>query len=193
MLRQQEIQAMNVEAEYYYHTLLQSPFGKPGMDYLTYRGISDETIEDFDLGYASDDKDGLTKYLIEQGFDKSLIIEAGLAKEDANKQVYDVFRNRVIFPVIDEQGRVVGFGGRTIGNEKPKYIISNTTLLWDKSKSFHGMIYAKDSSSDYLLLCEGFMDVITLYQAGYDTGIVAMGTSLSRDHAIALKKTKKKC
>lgn len=191
MLRHQEIEAMNVEAKYYYCTLLQSPFGKPGMDYLTYRGISDETIEDFDIGYAGDDKDGLTKYLIEQGFDRNLIIAAGLAKEDGNKRVYDTFRRRVIFPVIDEKGCVVGFCGRAVGNEKPKYLISNETELWDKDKSFFGMNFAKESSSDYLLLCEGFMDVIALYQTGYDMGIVAMGYSLSRDHAIALRKMKK--
>lgn len=191
MLRHQEIEAMNVEAKYYYCTLLQSPFGKPGMDYLTYRGISDETIEDFDIGYAGDDKDGLTKYLIEQGFDRNLIIAAGLAKEDGNKRVYDTFRRRVIFPVIDEKGCVVGFCGRAVDNEKPKYLISNETELWDKDKSFFGMNFAKESSSDYLLLCEGFMDVIALYQTGYDMGIVAMGYSLSRDHAIALRKMKK--
>ena len=163
--RKAVILEINKKAAMYYYVQLKSPQGEKAYTYLTDRGLSDDTIKAFGLGYSSIYSDDLYKYLRKEGYSEDMIRQAGLINTDEKKGVYDKFWNRVIFPIMDVNSRVIGFGGRVMGDAKPKYLNSPETEVFDKSRNLYGLNRARTSRKPYFLLCEGYMDVISLHQA----------------------------
>ena len=179
---------MNKEAAVYFHYLLKSERGAQALSYLKNRGLSDETINHFGLGYADIYRDDLYQYLRSKGFTDYLMKESSLVNIDTVKGNYDKFFNRVIFPIMDMNQRVIGFGGRVMGNGEPKYLNSRETILFDKGRNLYGLNYAKRSRSNVIILCEGYMDVISLHQAGFTNAVASLGTALTSGHASLLKR-----
>lgn len=200
-LKQQEIDAehkeqesirmrlleINRKAAGYYYAKLKSPQGRIGYEYLTSRGLSDETIRRFGLGYAGQGKGELYRYLKYEGYDDDILKESGLFKID-ERSVYDKFFNRVIFPIMDVNSRVIGFGGRVMGDAKPKYLNSPETKLFDKSKNLFGLNYARLGKNKNIMLCEGYMDVIALHQAGFTNAVASLGTAFTVQQASIIKR-----
>ena len=182
---------MNKEAGRFFHYQLLSPEGKVGLDYLTNRGLALETIKKFGLGYAADDWHKLHMHMRDKGYSDYELAEASLLATNNNK-FYDKFRNRVMFPIFDTRGNVVGFGGRVFGDEKPKYLNSSETAVFHKSDMLYAMHIAKSSKRDYFILCEGYMDVIAMHQAGFDCAIASLGTAFTQQHANMLARLGKK-
>ena len=183
----QTLLEINKKAARYYFALLKSPRGKPGYDYLTGRGLSDETILHFGLGYAGQGGGELYQYMKKEGYSDSVLKETGLFKMD-ERGAYDKFWNRVMFPIMDANNRVIGFGGRVMGDAKPKYLNSPETKIFDKSRNLFGLNYAKRGKRSNMILCEGYMDVIALHQAGFDNAVASLGTALTSGHANLLKR-----
>ncbi len=179
---------LNKEAATYYYCLLRSPAGKEGMEYLRGRGLSEETINGFGLGFAGSGKNRLSDYLRSRGFSEQEIREAALAGFDEKRGLYDFFWNRVIFPIMDTQNRVIGFGGRVMGDGKPKYLNSRETMIFDKGKNLFGLNRAKSSRKKRFILCEGYMDVISQHQAGFTEAVASLGTAFTPAQARILKK-----
>ena len=178
---------INMKAARYYYAKLKSPQGKIGYDYLISRGLSDQTILHFGLGYAGQGGGELYKYLRHEGYDDRILSETGLFKMDEHG-VYDKFWNRVIFPIMDVNNRVVGFGGRVMGDAKPKYLNSPETKLFDKSRNLFGLNYAKLGKRKNIILCEGYMDVIALHQAGFSNAVASLGTAFTSQQASVIKR-----
>ena len=174
---------MNKEAAVYFHYLLKSERGTQALSYLKNRGLSDETINHFGLGYADIYRDDLYQYLRSKGFTDYQMKESSLVNIDTVKGNYDKFFNRVIFPIMDMNQRVIGFGGRVMGDGEPKYLNSRETILFDKGRNLYGLNYAKRSRSNAIILCEGYMDVISLHQAGFTNAVASLGTALTPGHA----------
>lgn len=143
------------------------------------RGLSDGAIRRFGLGYAPDEFGGLLHYLRRRGFSESEIEDGGLAKRSAKGNLYDLFRHRVMVPIIDVRGNIIAFGGRVMDDSKPKYINSPETLVYKKSRTLFALNLAKKSASKRFILCEGYMDVISMHEAGFDTAVCACGTALT--------------
>ncbi|MDR3645838.1 MAG: DNA primase, partial [Clostridia bacterium] len=173
---------INREAARYYHGVLVSEQGRRGLEYFTARGLSAHTITAFGLGYAPDRWDSLLKHMTEAGFTPEELRQAALAETGRNGGWYDKFRNRVMFPIIDVRGGVVGFGGRVLDDSKPKYLNSSDTPVFKKSRCLYALNAAK-SSNETLILCEGYMDVIAMHQAGFTNAIATLGTALTTDQA----------
>ena len=152
------------------------------------RKLSDETITAFGLGYSNKFSDDLYKYLRKKGYSEELIRQAGLINTDERQGVYDKFWNRVMFPIMDVNSRVIGFGGRVMGDAKPKYLNSPETAVFDKSRNLYGLNRARTSRKPYFLLCEGYMDVIALHQAGFTNAVASLGTALTPGHASLIKR-----
>ena len=169
---------INAKAARYYYATLKSPQGKLGLEYLRGRQLSDETILRFGLGYAGQGGGELYRYLRHEGYDDRILRETGLFKMD-ERGVYDKFWNRVMFPIMDVNNRVIGFGGRVMGDAKPKYLNSPETKLFDKSRNLFGLNYAKQGKRKKFILCEGYMDVIALHQAGFTNAVASLGTALT--------------
>ena len=148
----------------------------------------EETIRKFGLGYSDKYSDDLYKYLKGKGYSDELLRESGLFNVDERRGMYDKFWNRVIFPIMDVNNRVIGFGGRVMGDGKPKYLNSPETKIFDKSRNLYGLNIARTTRKPQLLLCEGYMDVIALHQAGFDNAVASLGTSLTSGHASLLKR-----
>ena len=184
--RKQMLEANKLAARYYYYQL-KAKQGKKAYDYLRNRGLSEETILKFGLGYSNISSDDLYRYLKQKGFDDKLLADCGLVKVDA-RGVYDRFWNRVMFPIMDVNNRVIGFGGRVMGDGLPKYLNSPETSLFDKSRNLYGLHAAKRSRKDWFLLCEGYMDVIALHQAGFTNAVASLGTAFTLQHAILMKR-----
>ena len=178
---------INRKAASYYYAKLKSPQGKLGYEYLTSRGLTDETILHFGLGYAGQGGGELYNYLRHEGYDDRILGESGLFKMDA-RGVYDKFWNRVIFPIMDVNNRVIGFGGRVMGDAKPKYLNSPETKLFDKSRNLFGLNYAKLGRVKNMILCEGYMDVISLHQAGFTNAVASLGTAFTQQQAGIIKR-----
>lgn len=176
-----------VAAKYYYF-LLRDRQGTIGMDYLTNRGILPETMNQFGLGYAGKYSNALYQYLKKQKFTDEAITKSGLIIVDEKRGGYDRFWNRVIFPIMDVNNRVIGFGGRVMGEGTPKYLNSPETMIFDKSRNLYGLHIARRSKSRHLILCEGYMDVIALHQAGFTQAVASLGTALTEGHANLLKR-----
>lgn len=157
--------------------------GNEGLKYLLNRGIKKETIVKYGLGYAFDSWDGLLNELINHGFSCEEAAAADLAIKSSKGNYYDKFRGRVIFPIIDIRGRVIAFGGRILNDSQPKYLNSSDTLLFKKSKNLFSMNFAKGTKRDYLILAEGYMDVITINQAGFENTIATLGTALTQEQS----------
>lgn len=179
---------MNKLAAKYYYAQLKAPGGKIAHDYLTGRKLSEETITAFGLGYSNKYSNDLYQYLRSKGYNDDLIIKAGLVNVDERNGIYDKFWNRVMFPIMDVNNRVIGFGGRVMGDGKPKYLNSPETMIFDKSRNLYGLHRARTSRKPYFLICEGYMDVISLHQAGFTNAVASLGTALTPGHAALIKR-----
>lgn len=178
----------NREAARFFHSQLYSPIGAKGLEYVRGRGLTEKTIRTFGLGFAPDSWRALTNHLIGKGFTTSELIQANLSVQSKKGDCYDRFRNRVMFPIIDLRGNVVAFGGRIMTDEKPKYLNTSDTVVFKKSSNLFALNKAKNARSDKLILCEGYMDVIALHQAGFDFAIATLGTALTQEQAIIIKR-----
>ena len=178
--RRRRILEMNREAARFYHSVLLSPEGKVGYDYYIGRALSAATINHFGLGFAPNQWDALLKYMRAKGYQPAELVEAGLARK-GQKGYYDNFRNRVMTPIIDVRGNVIAFGGRVLDDSKPKYINTGDTLVYKKTNELFALNFAKDSKEDALILCEGYMDVIAMHQAGFTNAVAGCGTALTTE------------
>lgn len=178
---------INKKAARYYFALLKSPRGKAGYDYLTGRGLTDETILHFGLGFAGQGGGELYQYLKKESYSDQILKETGLFKMD-ERGVYDKFWNRVMFPIMDVNNRVIGFGGRVMGDAKPKYLNSPETKIFDKSRNLFGLNYAKRGKRNNMILCEGYMDVIALHQAGFTNAVASLGTAFTEQQANLIRR-----
>ena len=174
-----------IAATFYYHQL-KSPAGQSGLDYLKKRQLSDKTINTFGLGYAPQLTGDLYRMLKEKGYDDELLKESCLFTYE--KGIREKFWNRVIFPIMDINNKVIGFGGRVMGDGKPKYLNSPETKLFDKSKNLYGLNVARSSRKNNLIICEGYMDVISMHQAGFNQAVASLGTALTPGHARLMKR-----
>ena len=179
---------VNKMAAKYYYCLLRAPQGAKAMEYLKKRELSDETMRRFGLGYASQYSDELYRYLKQQGVSDALMKESGLLSVNERQGMYDKFWNRVMFPIMDVNGKVISFGGRVMGDAKPKYLNSPETIVFDKSRNLYGLHIARTARKKYLIVCEGYMDVISLHQAGFTNAVASLGTALTSQHASILKR-----
>ncbi len=191
--KRQRLYEMNREAGRYFHNRLFAPQGAAGLEYLRNRGLSDHTIKRFGLGFAVDDYHDLHFHMKDLGFSDYELVDGSLLATN-NNRVYDKFRNRVMFPIFDTRGNVVAFGGRTLSNEKniPKYLNSAETMVFHKSDLLFALDKAKNSKADYFILCEGYMDVISMHQAGFDSAVASLGTSLTAQQANMISRLGKK-
>ena len=180
--------AINKEAAKYFYFQLRAKQGEPGLHYLRKRQLTDETIHRFGLGYANKTADDLVRYLKGKGFSEDLIREAGLCNTDEKHGMYDKFWNRVMFPIEDINHRVIGFGGRVMGDGKPKYLNSPETPIFDKSRNLYGLNFARSSRKGNIILCEGYMDVIAMHQAGFNQAVASLGTAFTLGQAGLLKR-----
>lgn len=179
---------INKLAAKYFYAQLKAEGGKTAYAYLKNRGLSEETIVAFGLGYSNKYSDDLYRYLKMKGYGDELLLKAGLISADERKGAYDKFWNRVMFPIMDVNNRVIGFGGRVMGDAKPKYLNSPETIVFDKSRNLYGLNRARTSRKPYFLICEGYMDVIALHQAGFTNAVASLGTALTAGHASLLKR-----
>lgn len=178
--RRRRILEMNREAARFYHSVLLSPEGKVGYDYYIGRALSAATINHFGLGFAPNQWDALLKHMRAKGYQPVELVDAGLARK-GQKGYYDNFRNRVMTPIIDVRGNVIAFGGRVLDDSKPKYINTGDTLVYKKTNELFALNFAKDSKEDALILCEGYMDVIAMHQAGFTNAVAGCGTALTTE------------
>ena len=179
---------INKVAAQYFYVQLKSPQGAHALSYLKDRGLSDEMIHSFGLGYSNKYSNDLYQYLKSKGYRDELIVKAGLVTVDERYGASDKFWNRVMFPIMDSNSRVIGFGGRVMGDAKPKYLNSPETMIFDKSRNLYGLNRARSSRKPYFLLCEGYMDVISLHQAGFSNAVASLGTALTPGHASLIKR-----
>lgn len=179
---------INKQAAQYFYYQLRRENGRTAYNYLSGRGLSDETIRKFGLGYSDKYSDDLYKYLKSKNYSDELLRESGLFNVDESRGMYDKFWNRVIFPIMDVNNRVIGFGGRVMGDGKPKYLNSPETKIFDKSRNLYGLNAARTTRKNYLILCEGYMDVISMHQAGFTNAVASLGTALTSGHASLLKR-----
>ena len=183
-----ELLEINKQAAQYFYYQLRTDKGYRGYEYLKDRGLSDETIRKFGLGYSDKFSDGLYRFLKSKGYSDERLRESGLFNVDERHGMYDKFWNRVIFPIMDVNNRVIGFGGRVMGDAKPKYLNSPETKIFDKSRNLYGLNIARTARRNYLILCEGYMDVIAMHQAGFNNAVASLGTALTSGHASLLKR-----
>ncbi len=183
--RRARLLEVNKEAAKFYYYQLRSKRGDVGMQYLKNRALSDETMKKFGLGYATN---GLCQYLKEKGFEDKLLIEAGLAGFNEKRGMYDTFWNRVMFPIQDGNHRVIGFGGRVMGQGEPKYLNSPETPVFDKRRNLYGLNFARSAKAGNLIICEGYMDVISLHQAGFSQAVASLGTAFTKEQAMLMKR-----
>ncbi len=182
-MRDMILQVNKLAANYFY-AQLRSERGRIGFDYLTGRGISPETVVKFGLGY-SDSR--LYRYMKEKGYQDAVLKETGLFTFDEKKGPYDKFWNRVMFPILDRNNRVIAFGGRVMGDAKPKYLNSPETLVFDKSRNLYGLNFVHGRQTA-MIICEGYMDVIALHQAGFANAVASLGTAFTSQHCSLLKR-----
>lgn len=191
--KRQRMYEMQREAGKFFHKKLFSPEGAAGLEYLRRRGLSDQTIKKFGLGYAADDYHDLHLYMRGLGFSDFEMADGSLLVNNNNK-IYDKFRNRVMFPIFDTRGNVAAFGGRTLSEDKkiPKYLNSAETMIFSKSNMLFALNTAKNSKADHFILCEGYMDVISMHQAGFDSALASLGTSLTAQQCNIISRLGKK-
>ena len=181
--RREKLLEMNKQAARLFHKWLNSPEGAHGLNYLQRRGLSKQTLTRFGLGFAPDSWDALIRAMTQLGYDKRDLLDAGLAVSNKDGRIYDRFRNRVMFPIIDVRGNVIGFGGRVMDDSTPKYLNSPDTPVYNKSRNVFALNIAKTSKAGRVILTEGYMDTIALHQAGFDSAVASLGTSLTAEHA----------
>ena len=174
---------INRESARFFHAQLWTEQGKPALDYLLGRGLTPKTIRHFGMGYSLNSRFGLVDYLKRKGYTSYEIVQSNVAFESRTGKVMDRFFSRVMFPIIDLRGNVVGFGGRVLTDEKPKYLNTSDTLVFKKSNGLFAMNFAKNSNPEQLILVEGYMDVIALHQAGFPNAVATLGTALTSEQA----------
>lgn len=179
--KRRRILEINRETAKFYYSYLMSPDGKVGLDYYLNRGLTPNTIKRFGLGYAPNSWDSLLKHLKSLGYKVSEMIDADVVKLGKNNRHYDTFRNRVMTPIIDVRGNVIAFGGRVLDDSKPKYINTSDTLVYKKTNELFSLNLAKDNCSECIILCEGYMDVIAMHQAGFQNAVAGCGTALTNE------------
>ena len=186
--RRKRILEINRQAALAFHRWLKAPEGARGLEYLRKRGLSGRTITAFGLGFAPEGWDNLIRALGEQGYDKRDLLDAGLAVNNKDGRIYDRFRNRVMFPIIDVRGNVIGFGGRVMDDSTPKYLNSPDTPVYNKSRNLFALNIARKSKAGRVILTEGYMDTISLHQAGFDSAVASLGTALTEEHGQLLSR-----
>ena len=179
---------INKEAAKYFYYQLRSERGQQGYQYFAERGLSDETMKKFGLGFALKTSNDLTRYLQAKGYSDELLAEAGIATFDERYGMHDKFWNRVIFPIQDINHKVIGFGGRVMGEGTPKYLNSPETMVFDKSRNLYGLNFARTSRAGNFILCEGYMDVIAMHQAGFTQAIASLGTAFTSGQANLIRR-----
>ena len=180
--------ALNKDAARFFYEQLATPAGKRAGDYMAQRRISPATARNFGIGYAPDSWDSLEKAMRQKGYTDFELADAGLVRRGKSGGFYDTFRNRLMFPVIDVRGNVIGFSGRILGDGEPKYMNSPETLVFNKSRNLFALNLAKKSKSGYIILSEGNIDVVSLHQAGFDSAVASLGTSLTPEQARLLSR-----
>ncbi len=184
----QQLLDVNREAATFFYYQLRSPQGQVGYRYLADRELSDETMRKFGLGYTGRSGAGLIRHLKQKGFEDRLIIEAGLGSHNERTGLVSPFWNRVMYPIQDIHNRVIGFGGRVMGEGEPKYLNSQETPVFDKRRNLYGLNFARTARSGNIILCEGYMDVIALHQAGFTQAVASLGTAFTAEQAVLLKR-----
>lgn len=179
---------VNKLAANYYFSKLKSGRGKVGYEYLTNRGLSNETIVKFGLGFSDKSNGELYRMMKSKGYPDTILKETGLFTYDEKRGAYDKFWNRVMFPILDRNNRVIAFGGRVMGDAKPKYLNSPETLVFDKSRQLYGLNFVHGKQTQGMIICEGYMDVIALHQAGFTNAAASLGTAFTDRHASLLKR-----
>ena len=179
---------INKLAAQFFYVQLRRPQGKTAMEYLVGRQLGEDTMKAFGLGYAGKYGNELYQYLKKKGYSDEVLKTSGLIGYDEKQGPFDKFWNRVIFPIMDVNSRVIGFGGRVMGEGKPKYLNSPETLVFDKSRNLYGLHNARRTRKSYFLLCEGYMDVISLHQAGFTNAVASLGTAFTSGHANLIKR-----
>ena len=182
------IKDMNRLAAGYFHYLLRTEHGTHALEYLTNRGLTEDTINRFGLGFADVYRDDLYKYLKNKGYKDEEMKNSGLIRFDEKYGASDQFWNRVMYPIVDTNNRVIGFGGRVMGDGKPKYINTQETPVFDKSRNLYGLNFAKKSKRPGIIFCEGYMDVISMHQAGFDNAVASLGTALTPGQVNLIKR-----
>lgn len=186
--RREKILTINKQAARAFHRWLHAPEGTEGLAYLRRRGLSPRTLTNFGMGFAPNGWDRLIAELSAQGYDKRDLLDAGLAVSSKDGRIYDRFRNRVMFPIIDVRGNVIGFGGRVMDDSTPKYLNSPDTPVYNKSRNVFALNIAKTSKAGRVILTEGYMDTISLHQAGFDSAVASLGTALTEEHGQLLSR-----
>ncbi len=185
----QQIYEMHRAAGRYYYAALHSKNGERALKYLNDRGVKEEIQKRFGIGYAPSGRDHLCRYLKEKGFSTDAMIKSGLVMNSKDgRGLYDRFFNRLMFPIFDMQGRPIAFGGRVIDKGEPKYLNSPETVVFNKSRTLYGMNFAKAARKKEIILVEGYMDMISIYQAGFPNVVAGLGTAFNNDHARTLRK-----
>lgn len=182
------LREINKMAAGYFYYALRMKDGEPARNYLTERGLSEDTIRNFGLGYSRMYRDDLYKYLKQKGYSDELLKDSGLVRFDEKHGAGDVFWNRVMFPIMDLNGKVIGFGGRVMGDGLPKYVNSQETKIYEKRRHLYGFHLARRSKREGYILCEGYMDVISMHQAGFDNATASLGTAFTIQQAMLLKR-----
>lgn len=186
--RRARLLEVNKAAARFFYYQLRSPHGQIGYQYLKKRELTDETMRSFGLGFAGKNGANLVQYLREKGFEDQLIQEAGLATHSEKYGLNSQFWNRVMYPIQDINNRVIGFGGRVMGDGEPKYLNSPETPIFDKRRNLYGLNYARKARSGNIILCEGYMDVIAMHQAGFTQAVASLGTAFTAEQAALLKR-----
>ena len=186
--KRERMLALNKDAARFFYEQLSLPGGQPARDYMARRRIGAATAKNFGLGFAPDSWDSLRNAMKAKGYSDFEMADAGLLRKRENTGFYDTFRNRLMFPVIDVRGNVIGFSGRILGDGEPKYMNSPETLVFNKSRNLFALNLAKKSKSGYIILSEGNIDVVSLHQAGFDSAVASLGTSLTPEQARLLSR-----
>lgn len=186
--KRQLLLEINKTAANYFYYQLNGDQGQQAREYLENRRLSKETQIHFGLGYASKYSNDLYLYLKKKGYQDQILKETGLLTYDEKRGAHDKFWNRVMFPIMDVNNRVIGFGGRVMGDGTPKYLNSPETMLFDKSRNLYGLNYARTSRKPYMIICEGYMDVIAMHQEGFTNAVASLGTAFTAQHSILLKR-----
>ncbi len=183
-----QLLAINKEAATYYYRLLRTPKGRTGLEYFAKRQLTPQTMNRFGLGYADGAGSDMVAHLRSMGFSDENILLSGIGAYDEKRGLHDKFWNRVMFPIMDVTNKVIGFGGRVMGDGKPKYLNSPETPVFDKSRNLYGLNVAKKTKCGYFILCEGYMDVIAMHQAGFTQAVASLGTSFTEGQAAVIKR-----
>lgn len=186
--KRQRLLDINKEAGKYYYAMLRNEGGRRAYEYFKGRGLSDETMKHFGLGYARASKNETYRYLKSKGFSDEDLKDSGLFIFKENQGMTDKFWNRAIFPIMDTNHRIIGFGGRVMGEGEPKYLNSPETMIFDKGRNLYGLNHARTSRKKNMILCEGYMDVISLHQAGFTQAVASLGTAFTSGQANLLRR-----